>query len=137
MGKYKDDWWRNAVWTVRNYPARKAEFDELHRQTLTQNLSPQGNPNGINRTTENIALRQMSPMKQKEYEAVTRVIGITRLLPDGDKRLELIDRMYWQGKKLNIYQVIYQIGIAEATGKRWHNRFIRSVGECLGYFSEE
>ena len=135
MSKYKDDWWRNAVWAVRNYPARKEEYEELHSQSLNQQLTGMPGSGEAGRTTENIALRQMAPMKQMEYDAVTRAIGITKLLPDGEKRLELIERMYWQGKKRNIYQVVYQVGIAEATGKRWHNRFIRTVGECVGYIS--
>jgi hypothetical protein len=135
VSKFKDDWWRNAVWAVRNYPSRKAEYEELHRQQVTQAIGSSPGTGGINRTTENIALKQMPPMKQQEYDAVARAIQITRLLPDGDSRLALIERMYWQGKKLNIYQVIYQVGISEATGKRWHNRFIRTVGECLGYIS--
>ena len=32
MSKPKDDWFKNAVWTVRNYPARKEEYEELHTQ---------------------------------------------------------------------------------------------------------
>lgn len=135
MSKFKDDWWRNAVWAVRNYPARKEEYEELHRQQLTQSTGSVPGAVGVNRTTENIALKQMPPMKQREYDAVARAIQITRLLPDGDSRISLIQRMYWNGRKLNIYQVIYQVGISEATGKRWHNRFIRTVGECLGYIS--
>lgn len=134
MSKPKDDWWVNAVRMVRNYPARKKEYEELHRQTVSMYS---GMPSGhdVSRTTENLALRQMAPMKQKEYEAVSRAIEITKLLPDGELRITLISRMYWQGKKLNIEDVVYGIGIGEATGKRWHGRFIRQVGECVGYIT--
>lgn len=135
MSKNKDDWWKNAVWAVRNYPARKDEYEQLHSQSLGQKLTGMPGAGNVSRTTENIALRQMAPMKQQEYDAVTRAIGITKLLPDGEKRLELIDRIYWRGKKLNINQVVYQVGVSEATGWRWHARFIRQVGECLGYIS--
>jgi hypothetical protein len=41
--------------------------------------------------------------------------------------------MYWRGKKMSIDDVLFPIGIAEATGKRWHGAFIRLVGEFLGY----
>jgi hypothetical protein len=135
LSKYKDDWWKNAVWAVRNYPARKAEYEELHSQSLSQNITGMPGSAAVSRTTEDIATRQMAPMKQSEYDAVTRAIGITKLLPDGDKRLELIERTYWQGRKLKITQVVYQIGVSEATAWRWHSRFIRQVGECLGYIS--
>lgn len=133
MSTHKDDWWISAVRMVRNFPARKKEYDELHRVTLSSPSSGLPGSTDVSRTTENIALRQMPPQKQREYDAVNRAIEITRLLPDGDKRLELIRRMYWGGKKMYIGQVIYNIGISEATGKRWHARFIRIVGECVGY----
>lgn len=135
MSKPRDDWWSNAVRMVRNYPARKAEWEALHSQSLTADFSGMPKGGGVGRTTEEIALRQMPPMKQQEYDAVTRAIEITRLLPFGDKRIELIERVYWRGQKLPISKVIYQIGIAEATAKRWHARFIRQVGECVGYIN--
>lgn len=135
MSKPRDDWWVNAVRMVRNYPARKAEYEELHSQSLVSDMSGMPKGGSVSRTTETIALRQMPPMKQQEYEAVEKAIAITRLLPLGDKRMELIERMYWKGHKRNITDVIYQIGIAETTGKRWHARFIRLVGECIGYIN--
>lgn len=135
MSKPRDDWWVNAVRMVRNYPARKAEYEELHAQSLVTDMSGLPKGGNVSRTTEAIALRQMPPMKQREYDAVTRAIAITRLMPLGDKRMELIEQMYWKGNKRNIADVIYQIGIAEPTGKRWHARFIRLVGECIGYIN--
>lgn len=133
MSRPRDDWFRNAVWTVRNYPARKAEHDEIHRQSLSADTSAMPKSSEVSRCVENIALRQLPSMKQLEYDSVTRAIEVTRLMPDGDRRVEMIDRMYWRGKKLNLEDVIYPIGVAEATGKRWHGAFIRLVGEFMGY----
>lgn len=135
MSKPRDDWWTNAVRMVRNYPARKAEYEELHTQSLLADMSGMPRGNGTARTTENIVLRQMAPMKQQEYDAVTRAIEITKLLPRGADRVKLIEQMYWKGRKLRIDSVIYGLGVAEATGKRWHSAFIRLVGECVGYIS--
>lgn len=135
MSNPRDDWWPNAVRMVRNYPARKAEWEDLHRQNLTANLSGMPKAGTAGRSTEEVALRQMPPMKQHEYDAVTRAVAITKLLPDGDKRIELIDRVYWRGKKISLNRVIYRIGIGEATAKRWHAQFIRQVGECAGYLN--
>lgn len=135
MSKPRDDWWPNAVRMVTNYPNRKREYEELHSQSLVAEMSGMPSGNSVSRSTENVALREMPPMKQQEYDAVTRAIEITKLLPDGEKRMELISRMYWQGGKLGINDVVYKIGIGEATGKRWHARFIRIVGECVGYMN--
>lgn len=135
MSKPRDDWFKSAVWTVRNYPAREREYKELHEQRIT--AKTEGMPKGsdVSRTVENIAIREMAPMKQKEYEAVSKAIAVTKLLPNGDKRVELIARMYWKGKKLPIKAVIPHIPCAQATGDRWHGAFIRLVGEFMGYIS--
>ena len=133
MSKPKDDWFKSAVWVVRNYPARKEEYEQLHAPLASSGVSGAPKAAGVSRTVENLALRTMAPMKQLEYDAVTKAIAVTKLLPDGELRVDLIDRMYWRGKKLNIDDVIYPIGIAEATGKRWHGAFVRLVGEFLGY----
>jgi hypothetical protein len=100
---------------------------------MTVDMSGMPKSSEVSRSIENIAMREMAPMKQLEYDAVTQAIKVTRLLPDGDRRVELIDRMYWRGKKMSIDDVIFPVGIAEATGKRWHGAFIRLVGEFLGY----
>ena len=136
MSRYKFDWWPQAVWAVRNYPALKKEYEELHEQSLSQKLT--GMPGGrcTARATENIALKQMPPQKQREYEAVRRAIDTTVKLPDGQKRKDLIDRMYWQGKKLTITQVMYQVNAGDALAKRWHREFIWLVGKNMGYVSQ-
>ena len=133
MSKTRYLWWSTAVRMVRNYPAWKAGYEELHAQSCVADMG--GMPSGgeMSRRTENIALRQLPPAIQNEFDAVSRAIDITLLMPDGERRVDLIRRMYWKGKKLNIDDVIMQIGVAEATGYRWHGAFIKLVGECAGY----
>lgn len=133
MSNYKHPWWRSAKQAIMNYPAWKAELKQLHSQTVTAGEG--GIPSGVDvsRKTENVALRQLPRAKQREYDAVSRAVEITSLLPDGDRRVDMIRQMYWKGKKRGISDVIYGIGIAEATGKRWHGAFIYLVGECLEY----
>lgn len=136
MSKPRFDWWVNAVNMVKNYPARKRQWEQLHSPSMQIDYSGMPKSLQVSRPAENLALRQMPEMLQREYDAVTRAVEITKLLPLGEQRIELIKRMYWSGKKLPIDAVIYQIGIGEATGKRWHARFIRLVGECVGYLDE-
>lgn len=133
MSNASNDWWSNVTRMVRNYPARKLEYEALHAQSLVADISGMPKGGGSSRTTENIALQEMPRLKQQEYDAVTRAIEITLLLPNGQLRIELIRRMYWQGKKLRIEDVIPALHIAEATGWRWHGAFIRLVAECVGY----
>ena len=133
MSSPKHPWWSTARQAVRNYPIWKAELEQLHSQSVTAGEG--GLPSGgeASRKTENIALRQLPPAKQREYDSVNRAVEITSLMPDGDRRVEMIRQMYWRGNKMDISAVVYRIGIAEATGKRWHGAFIYLVGECLEY----
>ena len=133
MANPRYPWWSNAVWMVRNYPIWKAELEHLHSQSVTAGEG--GIPSGgeVSRKTENIALRQLPPAKQREYDAVHQAVEITSLMPDGGKRVALIRHMYWKGKKLRVTDVIDRVGIAEATGWRWHSAFIELVGICAGY----
>lgn len=136
MSSPRYDWWQSAVWAIRNYPKRESEYEELHRINITAQIGGVPGGHDVSRTTENVALRTMPPMKQIEYEAVQKAVVKTQKLHDADKRIELIRRMYWQGRKKSIYQVIYQVGVSEATGKRWHKRFVKTVGECMGFTEE-
>lgn len=133
MSTTRYDWWSNVTRMVRNYPARKAEYEELHGQSLTGDASGMPRASSVSRTTENTALREMAPAKQMEYEAVTKAIRITEMLPSGEKRIELIQRMYWKGRKLRIDDVVMSLYISDITGKRWHSEFIALVGSCYGY----
>lgn len=135
MSSPKDDWFRNAVWTVRNYPARRDEYNEIKAQSITASLTGMPGSGQVSRSVENIALRQMAPMKQQEYDAVTKAINVTQQLPNGDARCRLVELMYWKGGKKDLCQVIPLIPVAEATGKRWHGAFIRLVGEFMGYIA--
>lgn len=133
MSKPRFDWWANASNMVRNYPTRKAEYNELHRHNISAHISELPHGTDITRATEAVALREMPPAKQKEYDAVNSAIRITEMYPNGHSRLELIRLMYWDGNKKNISDIAPTLYISEATGKRWHSAFIRLVGTCFGY----
>lgn len=133
MSKPRHDWWQNAVNMVKNYPARKAEYEELHRQSVTPALSGMPRGSDVNRATETTALRAMPPAKQKEYDAVEKAVAKTRKMLNGEAKIELIERMYWKNKRLRIEDVAPMLYISEATAKRWHKGFIYLVGVCFGY----
>lgn len=133
MSNARNDWWSNVIRMVANYPARKAEYDELHEQSVGASADGMQHGTGAGRTVETIALQEMAPMKQKEYEAVSRAVRITEMMPTGMERVELIRRMYWKGKKLRIDDVTPGLHISYKTGERWHTSFIRLVGQCVGY----
>ena len=106
MRKPKCDWWPNVVGMVKHYPGRTAAKEI-----------------GI----------QLAPQRLRECEAVGRTLEIVRLLPDGDDRVELIRRIYWQGAKRNIKDVFEGLAATVSEAENWHGDFIRMVAIEIGY----
>ena len=133
MSSPRNDWSVNVTWMIRNYPARKAEHDDLMSQSVVADLSGMPHGAGESRPVEQIATREMPPAKQQEYDAVRRALEITALLPDGEERIELIRLMYWSGKTATLAAVAPKLYISEKTAYRWHRDFKELTGKCFGY----
>ena len=132
MSKPRYGWWSYAKHMVQKYPELKRQLDERHAQIVTSDTTRIPGGKGVSRSTENAALRQLPAARQREYDAVSRAIELTEQMPNGKLHVELIRQMYWKGKRLRITDVIGRIGVADATGDRWHSAFIRLVGFCYG-----
>lgn len=131
MSKPREIWWAYAKAMIRAYPTRKKEYDALHAQTVTADLSGMPRGGGASRTTETIALRQLPPTRQREYDAVRKAINITRRKPDGAARLKVIELVYWK-KSHNIAGAALKIPCHEQTAKDYHRDFIYLVADCYG-----
>ncbi len=131
MSKPREIWWAYAKAMIRAYPKRKQEYDAIHTQTVTADLSGMPRGGGASRTTEMIALRQLPQTHQKEYDAVHKAITITRRRPDGEARLKVIDLVYWK-KTHNIAGAAQQVPCHEKTAKTYHRDFIYLVADCYG-----
>lgn len=133
MSRPKYRWWGFARKMVRDYPDLKMKLDELHTQSMSPDISGMPRGGSAGRTTESIALRQLPPDDQQDYDAVRRAIEITRQLADGDARIALIRYAYWGKKMHKLEDAALQVHVSERTAQRWHADFIRLVGKCYGY----
>lgn len=133
MSKPRYRWWGFVRNMIRDYPALKEELDDLHSQSMAADYSGMPKGGGAGRTVENIALRQLPPDDQKDYDAVTRAIEITKLRPDGEERLAMIRYIYWCQKEHTVKDSAMQVSVSERTAKRWHSDFVRLVGKCHGF----
>lgn len=125
-------WWGFVRRMIRDYRGLKAAYDDLHQQSLS--AAPSGSPGGgEGRTVENIALRQLPVDDQKVYDAVSRAVEITGLLPDGELKLALIRYVYWGQGQRRVEDAPLALPISRRTAIRWHGDFVRLVGKCYGF----
>ena len=133
MSKPKFRWWPFVKAMIRDYPQLEKIWKDIHATSITANYSAMPKGASAARTVENIALRQMSPDDQKVYDAVSKAIEMTRLLPDGKRRMDMIALVYWSKKPMPLKSAAVLLYISERTAKRWHGSFVRCVATCYGF----
>lgn len=131
MSKPRYIWWSYAKAMIRQYPELKKEYAELHRQSITPAMTGMPGCNTASRKTEVIALRQLPPAKQKEFDAVDQAIQRTKKMPNGKDRLEIIALVYWK-ERMTIEGAALRIPCSKETAWRYHRDFVRLVGKNHG-----
>ena len=137
MSKPRYRWWGFVKNMIRDYPALKEAWNDIHTQSMTADYSGMPKGGGAGRTVESVALRQLPHDDQKDYDAVKKAIEITRLRADGDERLALIRYVYWRDVEHRVKDAAPQCNISEATAYRWHGWFIRLVAICYGFVVDD
>ena len=132
MSKPRYRWWGYVRNVIRAYPALKEKYDDLHQQAVTANYSAQPRTGGDGRSLENIALRELIPQEQREYQAVRDAIAATLRYDTGLERVQFISAIYFSGPQRRLSDVYPRFHIAEATAWRWHGDFIRLVAGYMG-----
>ena len=128
MSSPRYGWWSYAKYLTRAYPALKKEYDARHSQHISADPSQISCSTGrASRSTEIVALRQLPPAKQADYDAVTKAIEQTKRLKTGQERLQLIDKVYWK-QSHTLDGAAYAIGYSYEQGKLYHRDFLRLVG---------
>ena len=87
MSKPRYDWWTYVKGMIRRYPALHAQYIALHETTITAQLTGMPGGGSLSNPTAAAALRELSPINQKEHDAVRKAIAETRQYKDGQDRL--------------------------------------------------
>lgn len=127
MSKPRYIWWGYVKAIVREYPKLKKELQQLQAQRITGDLSRMAGGGAYSRSTENAALRQLSPAKQANYDAVTKAIEQTMRLPNGAERLKLIDMVFWK-QSHTLSGAAYAMSYSYTSVATYHKEFLRMVG---------
>ena len=120
---------------IRRYPQLRREYDELHEQNVTANLSgmPRGGDGG--RTVEMIAIRELPSTRQREYEAVRSAVKATEQMPNGADRIQLINLVFWR-RSHTLEGAALKLGYSSRTARRYHTEFIRTVASHYGLLDQ-
>lgn len=126
-------WWGFVRRMIRDYRSLKIQYDDLHTQSITAGASGMPRGSGNRSVVESLAMRQLPRDDQKAYDAVSRAVEITNLLPDGELKLELIRYVYWGQGQRRVEDAPLVLPISRRTAIRWHGDFVRLVGKCYGF----
>lgn len=136
MSKPRYRWWGYIKNVIRDYPGLKKEYEALHEQSVTANVS--GMPGGgeVSRGTESIAIRELPYTKQREYEAVRRAVEYTKHFKNGEERLKIIDLMYWKNSH-TLAGAGQKVGYGYDRARQIHQEFVVAVATYYGLMDKE
>lgn len=120
-------YWAGAIEAVEKYPERMKRLADLRSQIITANISGVPGGGSAARTTEDVALRQLPPAEQKDYEAVSLALAEMRKREYGKEFMKLVRMRYWQKPNYKLATIALRLHYSEATMKRWNSEFIRLV----------
>ena len=87
------------------------------------------------RTTEGIALKQLQPQEQREFDAVDRAMKRAKGMTEPKLRMEVVKITLWKG--YSIRTAATWLNVSERTARRYRWQFILLVGYMYGFLSEE
>ena len=136
MSKPRHPWWGYIRNVIRAYPARKREYEQLHEQSVTANMTGMPGGGDVSRGTEDIAIRELPYTRQREYEAVKRAIDATWRLHNGRERLKIIELVYWK-KSHTLDGAALAVGYGYDRARQMHGEFVRLVAANYGLMDNE
>lgn len=136
MSKPRYKWWGYIKNVIRAYPGLKREYEDLHAQSVTSNMSGMPGGGNVSRGTEDIAIRELPCTKQREYEAVRRAVSYTKQLKTSEERISLIDMVFWK-RSHTLSGAAYKLNLSERTAQRYHEEFIKAVAGFYGLMDKE
>lgn len=132
MSKYRH-WWRpNVERALHVYPYLKAAKQDVQAQSVTASYSGMPRGGGPSRSTENAAMRMLSPQEEKLVDAVDRAIAEISHHRDGAEVLRIVkmvdfDRRYTvEGAAMALY-------MHRVTASEKRTRFIDLVGKYMDF----
>lgn len=130
MGRPRNWWRQNVVRALKEYPEMAMRKRELQSAAMTAGYQPTPRSRAPSRSTENRALRQLSPMEERWLAAIEGAMEETRRLPNGEITLALLETVYFR-QEMKLGKAAERAYIGHATSVRYMNAFINAVAERM------
>ena len=132
MSKPRYGWWSYAKYMARNYPNLCLELKDKQSISKTSNYSSSHRGSGEARGTENAAMRQLSSVKMREYEAVRKAVEAAGAVPgNGNLRVKLVEMVYFK-RTHTLEGVCHALHISYGTAKNYNNEFLCGIAKNFG-----
>lgn len=132
MSKPRYGWWSYAKYMARNYTNLFRELEEKQSISTTANYSAGPRGSGEARGTEAAAIRQLSPVKMREYEAVRKAVEASSSVPgNGHLRVKLVEMVYFK-RTHTLEGACQALHISYITGKRYNQDFLCGIAKNFG-----
>ena len=130
MGRKSNTWRQICRQAAYEYPALRAELRDLQSMSTTPSMSGMPMGGGEHRSTEDAALRQLPPERQRRHDAVERALAISEHLTSGLSRVKLIDLVYFR-RSYTVEGAAMQIPCSVQTAWTWNNDFLLLIWSRL------
>lgn len=132
MSKPRYGWWSYAKYMARNYPILCRELEDKQSISTTAKYSSGPRGSGEARGTEAAAMRQLSPVKMREYEAVLKAVEAAgSVLGNGHLRVKLVEMVYFK-RTHTMEGACQELHISYGTAKNYNNDFLCGVAKNFG-----
>lgn len=127
-------WWSYVKNMIRRYPDLAEEYAALHEQGVTPAYSRMPQGGGEGRPLEEVAIRELPGVKQREYEAVHKAIQVTKRYQNGKERLAVVKYVFWDGHKGRslLAEAAKKGHCSYYTAQNYHRDFIMLVASSFG-----
>lgn len=132
MSKPRYGWWTYAKYMARNYPNLCRELEDKRATSTTANYSAGPRGSGEARGTEAAAMRQLSPVKMREYEAVRKAVEAAGAVPgNGYLRVKLAEMVYFK-RTHTLEGACQSLHISYGTAKNYNHDFLCGIAKNFG-----
>lgn len=132
MSIYKYWWHPNVVRAIRQYPALVSAKEDKQTQSMTANYNAMPRPGGVHRTSEDVALRQLSDREEEIVYAVGKAVEEIKRHADGHEVLAVVKLVDWD-RSHGTDEAAYKLHMSERTARSRRNRFIYAVAKNMHY----